>query len=316
MELQEIDTLRALLPAGRTVYSYFKDKYSLQLLRYAVRRPTPVAELRRQPVARLLEKPAVREVLARCGGQLAPAQLELACGHPSPQHYTLSLGVWGGERTHAPQTSRPGANLVLQLNFSQEHNQAFQRLVRPRPGGDPFNYFGHPALRDERENRRYTLAWARLDLDLEHGEALIEELQSDWLRAAARVGESARQLGEEQFRRRHQYRFQGGRQAVLQYCEQVLPAHQGLWDEALLAAVLFFLREELGLARIWMHTPRSGVLLKNIRYGAPPTSLYSSLPQRFCFIPGASAPAFLTRNRRAARYLRREPGLCLQQFCL
>ena len=95
MELQEIDTLRALLPAGRTVYSYFKDKYSLQLLRYAVRRPTPVAELRRQPVARLLEKPAVREVLARCGGQLAPAQLELACGHPSPQHYTrASPGPW------------------------------------------------------------------------------------------------------------------------------------------------------------------------------------------------------------------------------
>lgn len=39
---------------------------------------------------------------------------------------------------------------------------------------------------EERPYFRETLAWARLDVDLEHGEALIEEVQNDpWQVGAA-----------------------------------------------------------------------------------------------------------------------------------
>lgn len=50
----------------------------------------------------------------------------------------------------------------------------YQRLGCP---GSHFNYCGHPVSR-----QRNTLAWARLDLDLNSATALIEEIQSDWIR--------------------------------------------------------------------------------------------------------------------------------------
>lgn len=320
MQMQEIDSLRALLPRGRTLFPYFKDKYSLQLLRYALPRPTAVAALRGHAAAQLLQKPALRALLAGCGGMLDRATVDAAWlpGMLQPEHYTLSLGVWGNGRWRAAQTSRRGANLVLQLNFNHGHNRAFGRLVRPHGGEDPFNAWGHPALRDPTAPEpRYTLAWARLDVDFERGEALIEELQTDWLRRAARVRDNALRLDDATFARRYQRSFGGSRADVVAYHDRHLAPHRPLWDEALLAATLFFLREELGIADIWMHTPRSGVLLKDIRHGtAPPVSVYSSLPQRFCFRPGTTLPAFLAADRSVLRRLRRAEGVQLLKFSL
>ncbi|MBT3027590.1 MAG: hypothetical protein KME48_10520 [Candidatus Thiodiazotropha sp. (ex Ctena orbiculata)] len=39
--------------------------------------------------------------------------------------------------------------------------------------------------RGDRNYYRETLAWARLDVDLERNEVLIEEVQSDWVRDMA-----------------------------------------------------------------------------------------------------------------------------------
>ena len=39
---------------------------------------------------------------------------------------------------------------------------------------DPFEWTSHPV----HEGRHRTLAWARIDLDWESGEALIEEIQN------------------------------------------------------------------------------------------------------------------------------------------
>ncbi|MBI1904855.1 MAG: hypothetical protein HYS20_01240 [Rhodocyclales bacterium] len=92
--------------------------------------------------------------------------------------------------------------------------------------------------------------------------------------------------------------------------------HRALWDEAMLSAALFFIREQLGIARVWMHTPESGLLLKRIRHGAPPRSIYSTLPRRFCFEPTRELPAFLRRNKSISRQMRRQPDLALHALTL
>lgn len=316
MDIQEINELRALLPQGRTLFAYYKDKYSLQLLRYAVPRPTPVAALRQQPAGQLLQKPLLKPVLAACGGTLKREQIDWADVPAAPQHYALTLGNWGWRNNaRAMQTSRRGANLVLQLNFSHAHNREFRRLIRPLYG-EPFACWGHPILRDNGKERRYTLAWARLDIDFEAGEALIEELQNDWLRQARRIRDIAADWDEEAFKKRYCRCFAAGREEIIVYHDEMLAPHRAIWDEALLSAVLFFLREELGMRDIWMHTPQSGVMLKKIRGSAPPVSLYSTLPKRFCFQPDDSVPGFLAREREAARQLRRKPDVRLQRFLL
>tara|TARA_A100001037_G_scaffold275326_1_gene273759 strand:- start:373 stop:630 length:258 start_codon:yes stop_codon:yes gene_type:complete len=67
----------------------------------------------------------------------------------------------------------------------------------------------------------------------------------------------------------------------------------------LLTATLWFLLEELELRTIFIHTHESGIRLKQIRYGAPPKSIYSDLPKRFCFRPTHNGPSVLldTKDR-------------------
>ena len=320
MELEEIDALREMLPAGRTLFAYAKHQYGLQLLRYAAKEPTPVAALRQTPAAPLLQKPRVKAALAQCGNEISRALLEMHIGGlPGMAHYALGIDVWApiGRGRRAMQTSRPGANLVLQLNFSHQHNRAFERLLKPEPSLD-FNGRSHPALHGEAAGRRHTLAWARLDIDLDHGEALIEELQTDWLRRARECYEQVRSGRASRWPASRWLNHMRAPENFAEYYETCLAQHAAHWDEATLAATLFFLREELGLPDIWMHTPQSGLLLKEMdgRYAAPPVSLYSDLPQRFCFRATRSLPGFLARDGRVARRLRRAPKVRLQKFML
>jgi hypothetical protein len=321
MDIEQIEDLRAMLPAGRTLFTYAKQQYGLQLLRYAAPRPTPVNALRQTPAAPLLQKPRVKTALAQCGKELRREFLDaqIAC-LPDPEHYALTLGVWAAasSRGRALQTSRAGANLVLQLNFSHRHNRAFERLVKPKDGWE-FNCGGHPALRDERASRRYTLAWARLDIDFDQGEALIEEIQTDWIRQALALRQRLESVMQGKTRRPiyWQRRFDGKDADIVEYCEQHLAPHRERWDEAMLSATLFFLREELGIAGIWTHTPQSGVFLKRLgHYSAPPVSLYSDLPKRFCFRETETLPGFLAREKKTVSRLRRLAGVHLQKFML
>lgn len=316
MDMQHIEALRPHLPAGRTLYSYYKDRYSLQLLRYAIHRPLPVATLRQHRFARLLHKPQVKSVLASCGKTLTPALLNDADGNPAATTYSLSLGVWGKTRAEQIQMSRRGANLVLQLNFNQAHNRACRKLLGLCNAPDPFNYTGHPALDDARPDRRYTLAWARLDIDLDRGEALIEEVQSDWIGRVAWLSDWVRRYHKIPAWFERRTGMQATPQAVIAYDQTLLAPHRALWDEAMLSAALFFIREQLGIARVWMHTPESGLLLKRIRYGAPPRSIYSTLPRRFCFEPTRELPVFLHRNKSLTRQMRRQPDLALHALTL
>jgi hypothetical protein len=307
------DEIVACLQGERTVYSYYRDRYGIGLLRQHCRqqpeRRAPVAALRRSAYAGLLEKPRLKPLLATCGGSLDEAQLNAADYDAAQTPFILNLAQWGNERRadwRWQQTSRPGVNLVLQLNFSSEH----ERLFRPLGEAAPlFNSYHHPVAR-----QRHTLAWARIDIDWASGTALIEEIQNDWLRKAARLEdwlETQRRAGCGDHHtvcyRRHHLPFG----PALAYCRHLRERYQPIWAEAILWAAIDFLREEIGLKHIYYHSEASGRLLKRIDWKAPPRSLYTELPRRFCFQPTTEWPQFLLAERLVRTEVRRQPELGL-----
>jgi hypothetical protein len=76
------------------------------------------------------------------------------------------------------QPPRPGWNLVLQLNFSSQHNRSYTKLIKPKTE-QPFQSYGHPVA----GIGYHPLAWARIDMDLNRRKGLIEEsrqIELDW----------------------------------------------------------------------------------------------------------------------------------------
>ncbi len=297
MDKKEVQEIIDCLPNDRTPFYYFKDRYALMLMGMAFDSPATKADVRRTAFAKLLDKPIVKEAMARSGiGEISRTVFEqvwpddYAC-------YLLALGVWGGESRSWCQTTRRGYNLVLQLNFSNEHNARYLKLVDP-DREYPFEVGGHPIAK----GKRRTLAWSRLDIDLDGGEALIEEIQNDWLREV----DWALRCANSETTSFWYCGIEIETTKFVEYCDSVLAAHRKVWDEAMLAATIWFLREELGIRKIFYHTHRSGAALKGIAYRLPPRSLYTALPKRFCFERTGDMPVFLSRYARK--------GICGKRF--
>jgi hypothetical protein len=258
----------------------------------------PIERLRKSPFGRLLNKPLLKPVLAACGdGNIQRHHIASQWGDPT-LFFLLTVGLWGGKQQRAYfQTSRPGYNLVLRLNFTQDHDRRFRKLY----WNDTLNYFNHPVLaRGERSYFRETLAWARLDVDLEQGQALIEEIQTDWVREANR---SRRYLSRcSECKKDLHRRICQQRRSALRYIDQVLLPYTRVWDQAMCSAALFFIHEELGIDDIWYHTWEGGNVLKGISgRNQPPRSLYSKLPRDFCFIETDHQPEMLRKGRTNKR---------------
>ncbi|WP_148715949.1 hypothetical protein [Chitinolyticbacter meiyuanensis] len=288
MEAQLIDDIVAILPHGRTRFDYYPERYAWLLLRHAVGNGCNIAELRQSPYAGLLHKPRVKAWLAQLGGpRLRPDDVLAADGDATPLHFTLTLDRWQGQ-----QTTRGNANLVLQLNFDREHDRHYQNLIAPTQRYGPFVCASHPVC----EGGRNTLAWARLDIDLETGEVLIEEIQNDWLRRVTHCLKYPRYL----------QRRGANPDGLAEYAAWLLPRYQRIWAEAMLAATVWFVREELGIARMFYHSPESNLRLKDLDADwAPPRSLYTDLPRQFCFRQQGTVPHFLRHKR--AKLARRAP---------
>lgn len=294
----------ACLPRGKTRFDYFKDRYALLLLSYVVGKAANIGGLRRSRFGRLLGKPAVKRLLATSGdGLIYPEQINSAWEEPS-LNFLLTLSTWKGRYQPWNQTSRPGDNLVLQLNFTSQHRRDYIRLVKPLSSSQYINW-GHPVMRQkERTFYRDTLAWARIDFDYSTDEALIEEIQTDWLR------EARSHLERE---RRHVKRYNDSNpfcqfyeerlQNLEHYVNHTLRPYYAVWDEAMLAATIQFIRNELGIRKIFYHTFDTGRLIKRIP-DTPPRSLYTALPRSFCFEEVDTAPRFLQRSlrRRLAKF--------------
>ena len=267
---------------GRTLFHYFKDRYAFLLLSWAAGRGVRISDLRGSRLRNLLQKPAVKNILAMAGkGELCSDQF-LSHWPGIPYCYVLTLGRWGHESgsTRYNQTSRNGTNLVLQLNFTKSHDRLLARQVDAdtRPN---LAWTFHPVL----TGRRNTIAWARIDYDEESGEALIEEIQSDWVRNAQWFYKCAQDDSEV---------GSGGLRRFRSYIDDTLAPHIGMWAEATLAATLQFLREDLNVNTVWYHTWEGGKFLKDCE---PPYSIYESLPRRFCFERVRQVPDFLLRER-------------------
>ncbi len=320
MKKNEIQEIMDCLPEGRTKFYYFKDRYALILLSYLVGGGKTIREIKNSRFHRLVHKPMVQRIIKDTGGgHLTPK--ELGSIWPFNYHcYLLTLGMWGsreGWSRFYNQTSRPGWNLVLQLNFTARHNHSYYRLLKPRDP-QPFHCYSHPIARDG----HHTLAWARIDLDLDTDEALIEEIQTDWIRRAI-WSKKYLAVFEKCSNPKQQYipeyvrRLGCDSKALSQYLEDTLKPHIRIWDEAMLASAIWFLKEEIGIRKIFYHTFKFGCQMKRITGSKPPRSLYTKLPDRFCFKKTNQAPVFLTQknNRKMINLIKKnDPQFYLLDF--
>lgn len=317
MTPEDIALIRQVLPEEMT-FDYYDDRESPWLLAQVIGSDEPVTKLKAGPVGKLLVRPLVAPVVAACGGRLAQRDL-IAVAHagralrmdgvgPAGQaglqaayardwhDFRLSFAAWGvGARDRSwVQMSRSGGNLVVQLGFPSDHADLMGRYLR-RAARKEFEFAGHPI----RTEGRPTLAWARLDIDLASGGALIEEIQSDWLRNVRDELDNRRVATP---RDRHL-------RAAETYEAELRRRYGTIWPRAMLLAVLALLRDEFACRSVWMHQPGPGAMLKGIRWSLPPVSLYSALPKRFCFQPTREWPPFLARPRKRDQMrLRRKEG--------
>ncbi len=167
----------ACLPKGKTLFAYERNHYCVMLARWLIEAGWSARDIRSSRFARVLEKPRLKRLLQE-RGRLELAADDFAWLVPEhPDQWRLTTATWGSEEAFQYfQISRPGRNIVLQLNFPHAHNAALSKLLNPTVTKAFANTY-HPHSRQEN-----TLAWARLDIDLESGSALIEEIQSDWIR--------------------------------------------------------------------------------------------------------------------------------------
>ncbi len=293
MKKQDVEEIIHCLPQDKTLFYYFKDRYAPLLLSKVFPENTTVADIKKSRFSPLLNKPVVKQVLAKLGGSAISCNNLLYCWDPSGKQFLLTLGTWGADKCdYYYQTSRRGHNLVLQLNFSNEHDSPFQKLINRNYW---FNYTNHPVLKKgERSYFRQTLAWARIDLEFRCGEALIEEIQSDWVKRARRDYLHAKRKVSCHIKNNCRCPYMEWYKAVVQYYEAVLQPYNDLWAEAMLAAAVNFIVDELGLRRIYYHTQETGKAVKRCN---PPRSLYTELPRKFCFQRTGEVPMFLTEDR-------------------
>lgn len=277
MDLNTLKFVKNVLPKGRTLYYDFPDRYALILLKHIVgEEGCRVADIKKSSIAPLLNKECVKQILASSGDGLIFRD-DIKKAWPADLFaFRLTLGSWPDlDEKPDPswhQITRKGWNLVLQLNFAISHNRHLKKHV---PDWNEFlEYSPHPIAK----GKEITLAWARIDLDIDTGEALIEEIQSDWIRDAKYLANQRK--GEHT-------------EAWKKYYDDILLPHYKKWSETMLSATLWFLLEELGIYTIFYHTFDSGARLKNIEENPPPKSLYTSLPKKYCFRLTHNGPLFI-----------------------
>ena len=309
MKEEMVQEIIDCLPKGRTPFYYFRDRYALMMLSYYVGEGKRIHDVKKSPLGRLLNKPMVKNAAREAGSGLLTKENLDSVWPAMPECYLLTLGKWGeNSKWSRPyyQTSRPGVNLVLQLNFSGKHNGPFLKTFNPKED-NPFIFKAHPNA----EDGYHTLAWARIDLDFDTDEALIEEVQSDWIKNAVwekTYAELFAENPEDQTYTAKDYSDDYGYSPdeLLKYVEEVLEPHMKIWDEAMLSAAIRFLREEIGIGRIFFHTFETGCNLKRQRDWKPPRSVYSTLPEKFYFTKTREYPRLLDhqKNRRARAILK------------
>ncbi len=303
----EVDFILKTIETEGKGFAYHKDQYAFDLLSLYTNQEKDVTTVRKSPFGHLLQKPMIKEVMAKHGSSKLVSSLFSNQVTKSSKFFNYTIDTWGKYMKHRNdnwyQTSRSGINLVLQLNFDFAHNNAYFQYLKPDKGYHPFIYEDHPI----KIGGGFTMAWARIDLDLDTGEALIEEIQTDWLREANDEAEEAhKEIKISKKKQEEVWWGNGSLRNFLIYFEECLSAYFKLWDEAVLDASLMFLINELGCNRIYYHTYDTGCLLKGLdkAFSRPPKSLYKKLPKKFGFQETDEAPYFLRKEKLLKKRLR------------
>ena len=301
MDEKQVEEIIACLPSDRTVFPYFKDQYAVYLLQHYLHKAETnnIQSIKKSRMKKLLDKPIFKETLKNSGnGMLEPIQLESLWPSQTEQ-YVLTLGKWGHKKRYRwNQTSRPGVNLVLQLNLSNQFDSMFKAI-----SGCALNRLTtscHPKSR----KRTATLAWARLDMDFNTGEILIEEIQSDLIRDLEDTYKRALENKDMSDMYFYWARNKLDRMKLMTLCHQLIEAQRKIWSEAMMAATLWFAQQELGFSKVYYHTFDTGKVMKKINGCAPPRSLYTDLPEKFCFETTTQAPRFIVNDSKAKRRLK------------
>ena len=301
MDEKQVEEIIACLPSDRTVFPYFKDQYAVYLLQHYLHKAATnnIQSIKKSRMKKLLDKPIFKETLKNSGnGMLEPIQLE-SLWPAQTEQYVLTLGKWGHKKRYRwNQTSRPGVNLVLQLNLSNQFDSMFKAI-----SGCALNRLTtscHPKSR----KRTATLAWARLDMDFNTGEILIEEIQSDLIRDLEDTYKRALENKDMSDMYFYWARNKLDRMKLMTLCHQLIEAQRKIWSEAMMAATLWFAQQELGFSKVYYHTFDTGKVMKKINGCAPPRSLYTDLPEKFCFETTTQAPRFIVNDSKAKRRLK------------
>ncbi len=305
MDKKLLDEIIACLPKDRTLFRYARNDYALMLLSRYVGKGMKIIDLRQSPFGKLLEKPAIRNLLADIGGGSVSGDVFDYVYVKDRQDFLLTIGRWNEGRSRYNQTSRNDGNLVLQLNFSRGHDGKFERLIG-REKTDRFKCYSHPVLREgERNYYRHTMAWVRMDVDFEMDEVLIEEVQTDWLRYAKGLLRRFMRCDGCQRTCTNREANQKTLQALKDYVGEILAPYFQYWDEAALMAAIKFAVDELGIEKIYYHTFDTGNVLKGMWSSHPPRSLYTDLPRKFCFELTDESPRMFVNSTAAKRKLRK-----------
>ena len=315
MEKQEVQEILDIFENYRKIMPYQAGGFALQRIEDAVAGGMDLAALRASEHVRLLTMPLVQAALAAHGSRwLDPSKLAIS-GYEDQDYFTITLGKWGCHKREwlrsYEQMARCGYNLVILLNHSGQGISQMKRISRKLEGRLRDKDSCHP--RDPAGG--HTIAWARVDLDLEDGVALIEEIQSDWVHAVGNIRYDCRDLQKLTDRQRaRRARESNIRVNWLGYLDS--PACKRLekmWAEAMLHAAIELLVHEVGMTTVYLYGYETGNIVKGLdkSWGQPPRSLYTRLPKRYGMVPTRECPDFLLKKKD--RTLRR--ALADQRLC-
>jgi hypothetical protein len=295
MDKNDLSELLACLSKDKTHFHYFHDYYAVQLLTIAAERYQTLSSLKQSRFGKLLNNATVTQLISGCqNDRLDLEQFKYFWREPSTT-YLLTTGIWRNRRVDVIQTSRPRYSLALHLNFNHQHNKIMQK-------SEVFDYIDYMRFQWLPFDFKKTLACARLDIDLDKGEALIEEIRSDWAKVTIRLHKTLmKYIAIEQ---RHHGHIDIKATRMLRYHKFVDPILKE-WSQTVLSATIDFIYHELGLKQIWYHTWEVGNCLKVVdAHHHCPKSLYTRLPRQFCFERVEHLPDILN-NRHTIKCLYR-----------
>ena len=300
MKAELLEEIINCLPKGKTHFIYFHGAYVVKMLSMLLPAKTNLKAIKSTPFSVLLKQPIIKPLVSSCGdGYIKRSDIECLWQEPRLD-FLLSLDRWQAKGFGGwYQSSRTGDNLVLQLNLPHHHIRKFRRWMGNGSTSTlNYEYLSHPVQRIK-GNRlfRDTLAWSRIDLDFDYNEALIEEIQSDAVRYITYIREidSTRDAKSARYREEYLNWFN---------------AYEQNWMQAMLSAAIWFIYEELGINRIYIHTAKSGWQVKHMpEYSKPPASIYSKLPRQFGFKRTWAAPQFLLKTRKYQKLIREQPDI-------